>query len=94
MSEFQYQGDDEVENDMPHDLPDKTITDPDELGRAIAEARQRGGVTQAELAEWLGVSRIAIVELESGMQVRRLQRVVDALDVLGLELVVRTKRAR
>jgi HTH-type transcriptional regulator / antitoxin HipB len=71
-----------------------TITKPDELGEAIAAARQRAGVTQAELADWLQVGRTAVVDLESGMDVRRLRRLMEALDVLGLELVVRPKRAR
>ena len=82
---------------MPEHPPkgsDFTIARPDDLGKAIVESRRRAGLTQAELAEWLEVSRYAVQELETEMQVRRLQRIIDALDVLGLELVVRAKRAR
>lgn len=58
-----------------------------DLGDWVAQGRRRQGLTQAELAEWLGVDRTTVVRLEAGA-VSQIARVVDALGVLGLDLVV------
>lgn len=58
-----------------------------ELGQWVAQGRQGQGLTQAELADWLGVDRTTVVRLEAGT-VSQIARVFDALGVLGLDLVV------
>lgn len=61
-----------------------------EIGRRIKEARQQAALTQAQLAQSSGLSRLTIVHLENGalsdLGVRKLERV---LAVLELEIALR-----
>lgn len=61
-----------------------------EIGRRVKEARQRAALTQAQLAQSSGLSRLTIVHLETGalsdLGVRKLERV---LAVLELEIALR-----
>lgn len=61
-----------------------------EIGQKIRTARKLRGLSQAELAKSLGMSRTTIGQIESGtvqeIGVRKLMRLLDAL---GLELRVR-----
>lgn len=60
------------------------------IGQQIREARKKNGISQAELAKALGMSRTTIGQIENGsvqeIGVRKLMRV---LEFLGLELRVR-----
>ena len=58
-----------------------------ELGAAVAEQRKRSGMSQQELAEWLGVDRTTVIRLEAG-SVGALARLMTALSALGADLVV------
>lgn len=58
-----------------------------DLGQWVAQGRQGQRLTQAELADWLGVDRTTVIRLEAGT-VSQIARVFDALGVLGLDLVV------
>lgn len=62
-------------------------------GTLIRDSRRRAGLTQAVLAERLGMSRATLSQLENGviqeLGVRRLSQVCDRL---GLEVVVRPRR--
>jgi HTH-type transcriptional regulator/antitoxin HipB len=62
------------------------------LGRAIRRARQREGITQAELGARARATRQAIIALESGHETRALEQVFDTLAALDLELAVRPRR--
>jgi HTH-type transcriptional regulator / antitoxin HipB len=64
------------------------------LGAAIGSLRQELGLTRAELGEWLRVDETYVGRLERGESVQRLERLLDALDLVGLELVVRRKAER
>ncbi len=61
-----------------------------EIGGEIRSTRKRLGLSQAELAKKLGMSRATISQIESGIVqeigVRKLMRLLDSL---GLELRVR-----
>ena len=61
-----------------------------DIGKAIRTARKLRGLSQAELAKSLGMSRTTIGQIESGtvqeIGVRKLMRLLDAL---GLQLRVR-----
>lgn len=65
---------------------------PEDLGVALAEFRTIRGVSQAELADRLGVQRTYLSKLESGSPTAALERLVAAFSELGLELVVRDRR--
>lgn len=60
--------------------------------QAVADAarhrRRALGLTQAEVADLGGVSAKFLIEFERGKPSVRLDKVMDVLDVLGLELRV------
>jgi transcriptional regulator with XRE-family HTH domain len=61
-----------------------------ELGYRIKAARMRASLTQAQLAEMVGLTRISIIEVESGQQkilVSNLARIARATQVPLSELV-------
>jgi y4mF family transcriptional regulator len=63
----------------------KTVRD---LGALVRSARAHRGMTQADLAHELRVSRDWVVRLEKGHPRLEAQKVLDALQVLGLTLHV------
>ena len=63
-----------------------------DLGRAIRKYRRRRGWTQAELAEWLRVSRATVVALERGGPVS-VAIAMGALTLLGAKVVIVPKDA-
>ena len=64
-----------------------------QTGLVIRDARKQAGLTQAELARRLGMSRATISQLENGviadLGIRKLAKIADRL---GLEMVVRPRR--
>jgi len=59
-----------------------------QIGAAVRGARERMGLTQAELARRAVVGLKFLYELESGKDTLRADKVLDVLDALRLELVV------
>lgn len=59
-----------------------------QIGAAVRGARERKGLTQAELARRAAVGLKFLYELESGKDTLRADKVLDVLEVLALELVV------
>lgn len=57
-----------------------------ELGALVRSARTARGMTQAELAAKLNISRDWVVRLEKGHPRLEAQRVLDALRVVGVDL--------
>jgi y4mF family transcriptional regulator len=64
-----------------------------QLGAAVRAARERMGLTQAQLARRAAVGLKFLYELEAGKDTLRSDKVLDVLDVLGLELVVAPRGA-
>lgn len=64
-----------------------------QLGAAVRAARERMGLTQAQLARRAAVGLKFLYELESGKDTLRADKVLDVLEVLGLELVVAPRGA-
>jgi len=62
-----------------------------ELGGALAEVRRSQGMTQADMAEMIGVDRTYIARLESGLATRQVQRIFAILRDAGLELALAAK---
>lgn len=58
------------------------------IASALRQRRADLGMTQEDLADAIGVDRQYIVGLESGRSVQQLDRLIAALNGLGLELVV------
>lgn len=63
-----------------------------ELGAIVREARRRQGLTQLDLAGIGNTGNRFIVELEKGKPTIQLQKALDALALLGIEVVIRRKR--
>ncbi|WP_242360063.1 helix-turn-helix domain-containing protein [Anaeromyxobacter sp. SG17] len=56
------------------------------LGRRVADQRKRAGLTQAELAERIGVTTETVSRLERGAVVPSLARLEEVALALGAEL--------
>ena len=65
-----------------------------ELGAVIREQRKRLALKQLDLAGLGNTGNRFIVDLENGKPTVQLQKVLDLMELLGLEVVVRTKASR
>lgn len=59
-----------------------------DLGRVLAEARRALGLTQAEMADQVGLSRVYVSALESGRTTPLLEHYVRGLRRIGAEIIV------
>jgi DNA-binding XRE family transcriptional regulator len=57
------------------------------IATTLREERQRRGLTQEQFADLLGVTRAYLGELESGKGTTHLNRLVRALNAVGVDLV-------
>lgn len=64
------------------------------LTDAMRELRSKAGLTQAQLAEKLGVQQAAVSKLESALKDHELESVVNYLHVLGADLLVAVKQGK
>lgn len=64
------------------------VTTVRDLGALVRTSRRAHGMTQADLAERVGVSREWVVRLEAGHPRLEVQKALDTLAVLGLLLDV------
>jgi transcriptional regulator with XRE-family HTH domain len=60
----------------------------DSFGQALRHFREERGLTQAELANRIGLSRQYVNALESGSGTERLDRLVKAFKELGVRIKV------
>lgn len=65
-----------------------------ELGAVIREQRKRLALKQLDIAGMGNTGNRFIVDLENGKPTVQLQKVLDIMNLLGLEVVVRPKAAR
>lgn len=65
-----------------------------ELGSIVRQQRKKLALKQLDIAGLGNTGNRFIVELESGKPTLQLQKVLDVMDLLGLELIVRPKAAR
>jgi transcriptional regulator with XRE-family HTH domain len=59
-----------------------------DLAAAIRELRRERGLTQEELADWVGVHRNYIGQLERGEMSTQVERTFDVLSLLGVDVVL------
>jgi y4mF family transcriptional regulator len=74
------------ERDLPKSKRSETPEWAATLGAAVRERRRALGLTQQELADTAGCSRLLIVEIEGGKPTARLDRLVTVLQTIGLQL--------
>jgi len=60
---------------------------PAALGQAVKHFREDAGLTQAELAEKVGIRRVYLAEFEAGKVTEQTERLVSLLRALGVRLV-------
>jgi y4mF family transcriptional regulator len=62
-----------------------------DLGQFIKDARKSQGLTQLDVAGLGNTGNRLIVDIENGKPTVQLQKVLELMDLLGLELVARKK---
>jgi y4mF family transcriptional regulator len=72
--------------------PETVVQSSVALGAAVRAQRKRLSLRQLDLADRGHTGNRFIVELESGKPTLQLQKVLDVMEQLGLEIVVRPKR--
>jgi transcriptional regulator with XRE-family HTH domain len=64
------------------------IYTPDSLGAALRHFREQSGLSQAQLAESVGVHRSYLSELEQGKESEQLRRILRILRQLGVRMTL------
>ncbi|GGY07882.1 putative HTH-type transcriptional regulator y4mF [Litchfieldella qijiaojingensis] len=77
-------------NDSPAPLA-IPVRHSEDLGKLVRQLRTEQGLLQIDLAGLAGTGNRFIVDLERGKPTLQLQKVLDVLDLMGLEVVVRRK---
>lgn len=62
-----------------------------ELGQLVRKTRKEQGLTQLDVAGLAGLSNRFVIDLERGKETLQIQKVLDVLALLGLELTARRK---
>lgn len=62
-----------------------------ELGQLVRKTRKAQGLTQLDVAGLAGLSNRFVIDLERGKETLQLQKVLDVMALLGLELTARSK---
>jgi y4mF family transcriptional regulator len=78
-------------NDRGREAVIRTSVD---LGALVREQRKRLALKQLDIAGIGNTGNRFIVELENGKPTVQLQKVLDVMELLGLEVVVRPKTSR
>lgn len=73
--------------DMPT-TPSFRVYNAEALGQAVKFFREHAGLTQAELAERVGIQRSYLAELEAGEMTEQTRRLVKLLKAVGARLIV------
>jgi HTH-type transcriptional regulator / antitoxin HipB len=70
--------------------PDR-LTSISQLGQLVRQVRKEQGLTQLDLAGLAGLSNRFIIDLERGKETLQIQKVLDVLSLLGVELSAKRK---
>ncbi|HWA17793.1 MAG TPA: helix-turn-helix transcriptional regulator [Devosia sp.] len=70
---------------------DRPIHNAADLGTFIAERRKRRGLTQQDLADFAGVGRRFLSEIENGKPTAEIGKILRVLIALGSDLVLRDR---
>jgi HTH-type transcriptional regulator/antitoxin HipB len=73
---------------------ESAITTVEELGKIVLATRKSQGLTQADIAGLSNSGNRFIVDLEKGKPTLQMQKALEVLALLGLELVVRPKDSK
>nr|WP_315482853.1 transcriptional regulator [uncultured Undibacterium sp.] len=73
---------------------ESAITTVEDLGKIVLATRKSQGLTQADIAGLSNSGNRFIVDLEKGKPTLQMQKALEVLTLLGLELVVRPKDSK
>lgn len=76
---------------MPAPTPPSTLETTAQLGELVRAIRKEQGLTQLDVAGLAGMSNRFVIDLERGKETLQMQKVLDVLGLLGLEVVIRKK---
>jgi HTH-type transcriptional regulator/antitoxin HipB len=62
-----------------------------QLGTLVRSVRKEQGLTQLDVAGLAGLSNRFVIDLEKGKETLQMQKVLDVLALLGLEVTIRRK---
>lgn len=68
-----------------------TPRNPRDLGTYLSHVRRARGLTQAQVADDLGITRQYLSELENGVENLWVQRLFELLDVLEVDLLLQER---
>lgn len=85
---------DSTANESPLGNSAHTIRTTKELGHIVRLQRQDMKLRQLDVAGLANTGNRLIVDIENGKPTVQLQKVLDLLDILGLEVIVQTKTSR
>lgn len=68
---------------------EQAVRSMDELGKLVREVRKGQEMTQEEVSGLAGLGNRFMIDLERGKETMQMQKVIDVLRLLGLELVIR-----
>ncbi len=78
--------------EMPRNTADEiSITSVRELGKLIRQTRKAQKMTQEDVSGLAGLGNRFIIDLEHGKETVQAQKVIDVLNLLGLELIIRKR---
>lgn len=75
-------------------LPSAQIRTSQQLGEFIKRYRTSQKILQADIVGLANTGNRFVVDLEKGKPTLQLQKVLDVLDLIGLEVIVRRKGAK
>lgn len=75
---------------LPDSIKVKTSTD---IGKFIRQCRQSQAMSQADIVGLGNTGNRFIVDLEKGKPTIQLQKTLDVIDLLGLEVIIQKKGA-
>ena len=78
--------------DQMSELNEITLENLDDLAQAIRQRRREESLTLSEAADRFGVGRRLLVELEGGKRNVRITTLLDLLQLLGYDVVLRPRR--
>ncbi|MDY0978256.1 type II toxin-antitoxin system Y4mF family antitoxin [Massilia sp. CFBP9012] len=75
----------------PNTADEVSITSVRELGKLIRQTRKAQKMTQEDVSGLAGLGNRFIIDLEHGKETVQAQKVIDVLNLLGLELIIRKR---
>ncbi len=70
------------------------LKDPKGIGKTIKEIRSEMKITQEELANFTGLSRIGVVKLEKEENDLKLSSLIKIASLLGFEVILRKRSTK